>query len=139
MVAKQASHPTSSNGVNIARKNGFPLAELSVSGPRYALPFSVQEDEMAEMKNTTGADHKSAKDTALDLGDKAMEFGDRVTERATDAYHEVATRAQQAGDAVSGYAGRAADSLDDSIQNRPMTALLGAVAAGFVAGALWKR
>jgi ElaB/YqjD/DUF883 family membrane-anchored ribosome-binding protein len=48
-------------------------------------------------------------------------------------------RAREAGDAVRDYANQAADVLDDSIQNRPMTTLLGAIAFGFVLGALWKR
>jgi len=52
---------------------------------------------------------------------------------------EVSVRAREARDAVRDYANQAADKLDESIQQRPMSTLIGAVAVGFVLGALWKR
>ncbi len=69
----------------------------------------------------------------------ASDLADRGAEYAERAYDEVSVRAREAGDAVRDYANRAADTLDESIQERPMTTLLGAVAFGFVLGALWKR
>ena len=86
-----------------------------------------------------GAAKDAARDTANRLADKASDIADRVSDKAQDAYDEVSVRAREAGDAVRDYASTAADALDDSLQNRPMTTLLGAVAFGFVLGALWKR
>jgi ElaB/YqjD/DUF883 family membrane-anchored ribosome-binding protein len=97
----------------------------------------MQENEMVD-KNRTGADYAAGKAAARDTADKAGQFADRAAERAGEAYDEVAARAQEAGNVVRDYAGKAADTLDDSIHNRPMATLLGAVAVGFVVGALWK-
>jgi ElaB/YqjD/DUF883 family membrane-anchored ribosome-binding protein len=63
---------------------------------------------------------------------------DRAAKRAGDAYDEVATRAQEAGDAARVYADRAVNTLDDVSKDQPMKTLLGTVAVGFVLGALWK-
>jgi ElaB/YqjD/DUF883 family membrane-anchored ribosome-binding protein len=40
---------------------------------------------------------------------------------------------------VRDYANQAADKLDESLKERPMTTLIGAVAVGFLLGAIWKR
>jgi ElaB/YqjD/DUF883 family membrane-anchored ribosome-binding protein len=97
------------------------------------------DDTMNKASGNYGGAKDAAKDTANRLADKASDMIDRASDRASDAYDEVSVRAREAGDAVRDYANQAADVLDDSIQNRPMTTLLGAVAFGFVLGALWKR
>ena len=97
------------------------------------------DDTMNKASGNYGAAKDAAKDTANRLADKASDMVDRVSNQAQDAYDEVSVRAREAGDAVRDYASHAADALDDSLQNRPMTTLLGAVAFGFVLGALWKR
>jgi ElaB/YqjD/DUF883 family membrane-anchored ribosome-binding protein len=97
------------------------------------------DDTMNKASGNYGAAKDAAKDTANRLADKASDMIDRASDRAADAYDEVSVRAREAGDAVRDYANQAADVLDDSIQNRPMTTLLGAIAFGFVLGALWKR
>jgi ElaB/YqjD/DUF883 family membrane-anchored ribosome-binding protein len=97
------------------------------------------DDTMNKASGNYGAAKDAAKDTANRLADKASDMIDRASDRASDAYDEVSVRAREAGDAVRDYANQAADVLDDSIQNRPMTTLLGAIAFGFVLGALWKR
>jgi ElaB/YqjD/DUF883 family membrane-anchored ribosome-binding protein len=97
------------------------------------------DETMNKASGNYGAAKDAAKDTASRLADKASDMIDRASDRAADAYDEVSVRAREAGDAAREYANQAADMLDDSIQNRPMTTLLGAIAFGFVLGALWKR
>jgi ElaB/YqjD/DUF883 family membrane-anchored ribosome-binding protein len=98
---------------------------------------------MDDTMNKAGANYGAAKDAAKDtvnrVADKANDMLDRASERASEAYDDVADRAREGADAVRDYANRAADALDDSLQTRPMTTLIGAIAFGFVLGALWKR
>lgn len=95
------------------------------------------------MDNSTKAYGKeaasAAEDTAERLKHKASEVADRAQEKLGEAYDEVSARAGEARDAVRDYANQAADKLDDSLKNRPMTTLVGAVAIGFLLGAIWKR
>jgi len=97
------------------------------------------EDTRNKAAANYGAAKDAAKDTASRLSDKAGDVMDRASEKAEEAYDEVAMRAREARDAVRDYGNQAADMLDDSIQNRPMTTIVGAIAFGFVLGALWKR
>ncbi len=66
-------------------------------------------------------------------------MADTAKEKIGEAVDEVQTRAKEAGDMVRDYANQAADKLDESLKTRPMTTLVGAMAVGFVLGALWKR
>jgi ElaB/YqjD/DUF883 family membrane-anchored ribosome-binding protein len=81
----------------------------------------------------------AAEDAAARLKNKASDIADTAKERIGEAVDEVQTRAKEAGDMVRDYANQAADKLDESLKTRPMTTLVGAMAVGFVLGALWKR
>ena len=81
----------------------------------------------------------AAEDAATRLKTKAADMADRAQEKIEDAVDEVQARAKEARDTAREYANKAADKLDESLQTRPMTTLIGAVAVGFVLGALWKR
>lgn len=81
----------------------------------------------------------AAENAANRLKNKASEVADRAQEKVNEAVDEVSARTKEARDAVRDYANLAADKLDESIQTRPMSTLIGAVAVGFVLGALWKR
>jgi len=81
----------------------------------------------------------TAEEAAARLKNKATEMAETAKEKIGDAVDEVQTRAKEAGDMVLDYANQAADKLDESLKTRPMTTLVGAMAVGFVLGALWKR
>jgi ElaB/YqjD/DUF883 family membrane-anchored ribosome-binding protein len=81
----------------------------------------------------------TAEDTAARMKNKASDMASKAQEKLEGAADEVQMRAREAGDTVRRYANEAADRLDESLQARPMTTLIGAVAVGFVLGALWKR
>lgn len=81
----------------------------------------------------------AAEDAAARLKNKATEVADRAQEKFSEAVDEVSVRAREARDAVRDYGNQAADKLDESLRTRPMTTLVGAVAVGFLLGAIWKR
>lgn len=92
-----------------------------------------------QMKAQTNEAMSAAEHAANRLKNKATEVADRASEKMDQAMDEVSVRAREARDAVRDYANQAADKLDESIQTRPMSTLIGAVAVGFILGALWKR
>lgn len=89
------------------------------------------------MENPTKASAKSA-DQAERLKQKAGEVVDAAQEKLGEAYDDVSTRAVEVSDAVRDYANQAADKLDESLKARPLSTLAGAVAVGFLLGAIWK-
>jgi ElaB/YqjD/DUF883 family membrane-anchored ribosome-binding protein len=102
--------------------------------------FNFAEDEMDNSTKAYGSEALAAAENAANrLKNKASEVADRASEKMDEAMDEVSVRAREARDAVRDYANQAADKLDESIQTRPMSTLIGAVAVGFVLGALWKR
>jgi len=94
------------------------------------------------MDKPTKASGKSAaagsEDQAGRLKQKAGEVVDAAQEKFGEAYDDVSTRAVEAGDAMRDYANEAANMLDESLKVRPLTTLAGAVAVGFLLGAIWK-
>jgi ElaB/YqjD/DUF883 family membrane-anchored ribosome-binding protein len=103
-------------------------------------PGLICEDDMDNTTKSYGNEAMSAAENAANrLKNKASEVADKAQEKMDEAIDEVSVRAKEARDAVRDYANQAADKLDESIQTRPMTTLIGAVAVGFVLGALWKR
>ncbi len=64
---------------------------------------------------------------------------DAAQEKLGEAYDDVSARAVEVGDAMRDYANEAADMLDELLKIRPLTTLAGAVAVGFLLGAIWKR
>jgi ElaB/YqjD/DUF883 family membrane-anchored ribosome-binding protein len=94
------------------------------------------------MDNATKASGKSAaarsEDQAGRLKQKAGEVVDAAQDKLEEAYDDVSTRAVEAGDAMRDYANEAANMLDESLKVRPLTTLTGAVAVGFLLGAIWR-
>ena len=88
-------------------------------------------------------------DAASSLQDKAKEGFENVTDKASRALHDVtgkaedfanraAEQARTVGGQVQQVAGNLGSTLEQSIQDRPMTTLAAFAVAGFVLGALWK-
>jgi ElaB/YqjD/DUF883 family membrane-anchored ribosome-binding protein len=99
----------------------------------------VEDDMENSNQSYAGNAAAAAEDTATRMKNKASDMASRAQETLEDAADEVQARAKEAGDTVRRYANEAADRLDESLQTRPMTTLIGAVVVGFVLGALWKR
>ena len=111
--------------------------------PSYRESVKLQINPLEDqMDNATKASSKSAapgsEDQAGRLKQKAGEVVDAAQEKLGEAYDDVSTRAAEAGDAMRGYASEAADMLDESLKIRPLTTLAGAVAVGFLLGAIWR-
>ncbi len=70
---------------------------------------------------------------------KASEYADRAQEKLNEAGEMVSERAKQAGKAVRDYSDRAVEKVDESVREYPLATLAGAVAIGFVLGAILKR
>ena len=94
------------------------------------------------MDNSTKASGKAtaseSENAAERLKQKASEAVDSAQEKFGEAYDEVSARAVKAGDAVRDRANQAVDTLDESLKTHPMSTLAGAVAVGFLLGAIWK-
>jgi ElaB/YqjD/DUF883 family membrane-anchored ribosome-binding protein len=95
-----------------------------------------QPDE-DEMDNATKASGKSEAQ-AERLKQKAGEVVDAAQEKLEEAYDDISTRAVEAGDAMRDYANEATNMLDQSLKVRPLSTLAGAVAVGFLLGAIWR-
>lgn len=63
---------------------------------------------------------------------------DASQEKFGETYDDVSTRAAEVSDAMRDYANQAADMLDESLKVRPLSTLAGAVAVGFLLGAIWR-
>jgi ElaB/YqjD/DUF883 family membrane-anchored ribosome-binding protein len=142
-LASGTSHKHGSAAPPGARKPvaGAPKQALNHMSAR-ALCDQIKsaEDEMDNTTKSYGNEAMSAAENAANrLKNKASDVADKAQEKMDEAIDEVSVRAKEARDAVRDYANQAADKLDESIQTRPMTTLIGAVAVGFVLGALWKR
>jgi ElaB/YqjD/DUF883 family membrane-anchored ribosome-binding protein len=100
------------------------------------------QPEEVKMDNSTKGSGKPAASASEDVADrlkqKASEVVDSAQEKFGEAYDEVSARAVEAGDAVREYAHQAGGMLDESLKTRPIQTLIGAVAVGFVLGAIWK-
>jgi hypothetical protein len=71
----------------------------------------------------------------------ASELMDKATERVgqvADTIEDVTSKVKELGEHVQEVAKGLKGPLKNSVDERPMATLLGAVAVGFVLGALWK-
>jgi len=106
--------------------------------------FARLEKEMAAMKDAISGLSDQIADTASDLGTAAQEQAKRgvkyAREHGGDAM--VAAASDQVGAAASAAQSQAsslADTLEDAVRERPMSAVALALGLGFVIGAAWRR
>lgn len=88
---------------------------------------------------------QGARDVASDLAGKASEYADKAGKQIDSALQsaestarQVADAGREAGERVNEVAGHMKTAINKSLKDQPLTTLAMAVAAGFVAGALWK-
>jgi ElaB/YqjD/DUF883 family membrane-anchored ribosome-binding protein len=66
-------------------------------------------------------------------------MANRAEEKFDRAADKASARVSEAGTAVRDYGNQAVDKLEETVQDRPMATIAGAVALGFVLGVLLKR
>jgi ElaB/YqjD/DUF883 family membrane-anchored ribosome-binding protein len=100
---------------------------METFGPakRYPRNLNTQETQMAH--------------TATNYADKASKMANRAEEKIERVADKASARVNEAGNAVRDYGNQAVDKLEESVHDRPMATIAGAVALGFVLGVLLKR
>ncbi len=81
----------------------------------------------------------SAEETARHLKNQTSELAGRAQDKLDEAATRASAQARNAGEAVRGYANRAADRIDESARSYPLSSLAGALAIGVALGMLSKR
>ena len=105
--------------------------------------FARLEKEMADMRDAIGGLSDQISDTASDIGAVAQEQARRglkharanmgsMVNDASDRLGVVANRAQSKAASLG-------DTLEDAIQERPLSTLALALGLGFLAGVIWRR
>lgn len=105
--------------------------------------FARLEKEMAKMRDAIGGLSDQISDAASDIGTVAQEQAKRglkharanvgsMVNDASDRLGVVANRAQSQAASLG-------DSLEDAIQERPLSTLAFALGLGFLAGLIWRR
>lgn len=87
-----------------------------------------------------------AKTASQSTTDRARDMADTAAEKLKDAgasahqmAQNLASQAREYGEYVQDAASKVRPMVEKSLEERPMTTLLGAAALGFVLGALWKK
>jgi ElaB/YqjD/DUF883 family membrane-anchored ribosome-binding protein len=105
--------------------------------------FARLEKEMANMRDAIGGLSDQISDAASDIGSVAQEQARRgmkharanmgsMVNDASDRLGVVANRAQSQASSLG-------DSLEDAVQERPLSTLALALGLGFLAGVIWRR
>ena len=105
--------------------------------------FARLEKEMASMRDAIGGLSDQISDAASDIGAVAKDQARRgmkharanmgsMVNDASDRLGVVANRAQSQASSLG-------DSLEDAIQERPLSTLALALGLGFLAGVIWRR
>jgi ElaB/YqjD/DUF883 family membrane-anchored ribosome-binding protein len=105
--------------------------------------FARLEKEMANMRDAIGGLSDQISDAASDIGAVAQDQARRgmkharanmgsMVNDASDRLGVVANRAQSQASSLG-------DSLDDMVQERPLSTLALALGLGFLAGVIWRR
>ena len=105
--------------------------------------FARLEKEMAKMRDAIGGLSDQISDAASDIGAVAQDQARRglkharanmgsMVNDASDRLGVVANRAQSQASSLG-------DTLEDAIQERPLSTLALAIGLGFLAGVIWRR
>jgi ElaB/YqjD/DUF883 family membrane-anchored ribosome-binding protein len=113
--------------MSIGRGQAKSLRGFRTFGPEICCLWEskYQEDQMAQTDRT--------------YADKASQMANRAERKFEHVADHASARINEAGDAVRDYSKQAADKIEDSIHDRPMATIAGAVALGVVLGVLLKR
>lgn len=80
----------------------------------------------------------SGSSTTRDPLDKTRDATSSLSNRMEEAAQSLAEQGREVGESMQYMAENVRGSVEKSVRDQPMTTLLGAVAIGFVIGALWK-
>jgi ElaB/YqjD/DUF883 family membrane-anchored ribosome-binding protein len=105
--------------------------------------FARLEKEMATMKNAIGGLSDQIADAASDIGAVAQEQAKRGLRHARANMGSVAADASDRLGVVAGaaqsQASSLADTLEDTVRERPLSTVAFALGLGFLIGAVWRR
>jgi ElaB/YqjD/DUF883 family membrane-anchored ribosome-binding protein len=109
--------------------------------------FARLEKEMAAMKDATGNLSDQIADAASDLGASAQEQAKRSLKYAREyggaqvdsIVADASDRMGAAASAAQAQAASLADTLEDTVRERPLSAIGVGLGFGFLMGAIWRR
>ena len=105
--------------------------------------FARLEKEMANMRDAIGGLSDQISDAASDIGAVAQEQAKRGLKHARANMESMASDASGrlgvVADRAQSQAASLGDTLEDAIQERPLSTLALAVGLGFLAGVIWRR
>ena len=105
--------------------------------------FARLEKEMANMRDAIGDLSDQISDAASDIGAVAQEQGKRGLKQARANLESMANDASDrlgvVADRAQSHAASLGDSLEDAIQERPLSTLALALGLGFLVGVIWRR
>ncbi len=105
--------------------------------------FARLEKEMANMRDAIGGLSDQISDAASDIGAVAQEQGKLGLKHARANMQSIANDASDrlavVADRAQSQAASLGDTLEDAIQERPLSTLALALGLGFLVGAIWRR
>jgi ElaB/YqjD/DUF883 family membrane-anchored ribosome-binding protein len=105
--------------------------------------FARLEKEMANMRDTIGGLSDQISDAASDIGAVAQEQAKRGLKHARANMESMANDASDrlgvVADRAQSQAASLGDTLEDVIQERPLSTLALALGLGFLVGVIWRR
>ena len=105
--------------------------------------FARLEKEMANMRDAIGDLSDQVSDAASDIGSVAQEQGKRGLKHARANLESMANDASDrlgvVADTAQSQAASLGDTLEDAIQERPLSTLALALGLGFLLGVIWRR
>jgi ElaB/YqjD/DUF883 family membrane-anchored ribosome-binding protein len=105
--------------------------------------FARLEKEMANMRDAIGGLSDQISDAASDIGSVAQEQGKRGLKHARANLESMANDASDrlgvVADRAQSQAASLGDTLEDAIQERPLSTLALALGLGFLLGVIWRR
>jgi ElaB/YqjD/DUF883 family membrane-anchored ribosome-binding protein len=105
--------------------------------------FARLEQEMAKMRDAIGGLSDQISDAASDIGSVAQEQARRGLKHARanmgSMVNDASDRLGVVANTAQSQASSLGDSLEDAVQERPLSTLALALGLGFLAGVIWRR
>jgi ElaB/YqjD/DUF883 family membrane-anchored ribosome-binding protein len=114
-----------------------------VQGTTNDSAFARLEKEMANMRDAIGGLSDQISDAASDIGSAAQEQARRGFRHARanvgSMVNDASDRLGVVANSAQSQASSLGDTLEDAIQDRPLSTLALALGLGFLAGVIWRR
>jgi ElaB/YqjD/DUF883 family membrane-anchored ribosome-binding protein len=114
-----------------------------VQGTTNDSAFARLEKEMANMRDAIGGLSDQISDAASDIGSVAQEQARRGFRHARanvgSMVNDASDRLGVVANSAQSQASSLGDTLEDAIQDRPLSTLALALGLGFLAGVIWRR